>query len=181
MVAVNEQKIARKHGISRFENSRGEQTVNQYREFLETGASYLLDFPLKKIVLWINGIVYKNMLEMLEEEFFKIKICVTIVMDCEIFEFRYCPLRSLIKLENSLRGYISEQHNTCERIIFGCNTLDNIEDVQKSGQNLLHCPYHRQNFTFFASATAKVLVAVLLFAHFADGLDIRGFTGGALR
>lgn len=41
MVAVNEQKIARKHGISRFENSRGEQTVNQYREFLETEASCL--------------------------------------------------------------------------------------------------------------------------------------------
>lgn len=49
---------------------------------------FRLDFPLKKIVLWINGIVYKNMLEMLEEEFFKIKICITIVMDCEIFEFR---------------------------------------------------------------------------------------------
>lgn len=49
---------------------------------------FRLDFPLKKIVLWINGIVYKNMLEMLEEEFFKIKICVTIVIDCEIFEFR---------------------------------------------------------------------------------------------
>lgn len=49
---------------------------------------FRLDFPLKKIVLWINGIVYKNILEMLEEEFFKIKICVTIVMDCEIFEFR---------------------------------------------------------------------------------------------
>lgn len=35
---------------------------------------FRLDFPLKKIVLWINEIVYKNMLEMLEEEFFKMEI-----------------------------------------------------------------------------------------------------------
>ena len=51
---------------------------------------FRIDFPLKKIglMLWINEIVYKNMLQMLEEEFFKMEMYVIIVMDCEILEFR---------------------------------------------------------------------------------------------
>ena len=43
---------------------------------------FRIDFPLKKIglMLWINEIVYKNMLQMLEEEFFKMEMYVIIVI-----------------------------------------------------------------------------------------------------
>lgn len=56
-------------------------------------------------MLWINEIVYKNMLQMLEEEFFKMEIYVIIVMDCEILEFRlvlYRLSKRIILIINSL-------------------------------------------------------------------------------
>lgn len=62
---------------------------------------------MKKIglMLWINEIVYKNMLQMLEEEFFKMEIYVIIVMDCEILEFRlvlYRLSKRIVLIINSL-------------------------------------------------------------------------------
>lgn len=56
-------------------------------------------------MLWINEIVYKNMLQMLEEEFFKMEIYVIIVMDCEILEFRlvlYRLSKRIVLIINSL-------------------------------------------------------------------------------
>lgn len=68
---------------------------------------FRIDFPLKKIglMLWINEIVYKNMLQMLEEEFFKMEMYVIIVMDCEILEFRlvlYRLSKRIVLIINSL-------------------------------------------------------------------------------
>lgn len=56
-------------------------------------------------MLWINEIVYKNMLQMLEEEFFKMEMYVIIVMDCEILEFRlvlYRLSKRIVLIINSL-------------------------------------------------------------------------------
>lgn len=68
---------------------------------------FRIDFPLKKIglMLWINEIVYKNMLQMLEEEFFKMEMYVIIIMDCEILEFRlvlYRLSKRIVLIINSL-------------------------------------------------------------------------------
>lgn len=56
-------------------------------------------------MLWINEIVYKNMLQMLEEEFFKMEMYVIIIMDCEILEFRlvlYRLSKRIVLIINSL-------------------------------------------------------------------------------